>query len=65
MGRFDKRKTDFRITQKTAYYLCTKEIIAKEAYQVVRNHWGVENRIHYAHDTQMDEGARIRKNPSI
>ncbi len=33
---------------------------------MVRNHWGVENRIHHVRDTRMDEDAsRIRKNPCI
>ena len=32
----------------------------------MRNHWGVENRIHHVRDTRMDEDARrIRKNPCI
>ena len=66
VDRFDTREKDWRTTQETAYYLCTKEINAKEANQVVRNHWGVENRIHHVRDTRMDEDAsRIRKNPSI
>ena len=64
--RFDTRKKDWQTTQETAYYLCTRKINAKEANKVVRNHWGVENRIHHVHDTRMDEDAsRIRKNPCI
>ena len=66
VDRFDTRKKDWRRTKETAYYLCTREINAKEANQVVRNHWGVENRIHHVRDTRMDEDAsRIRKNPCI
>ena len=66
VDRFDTRKKNWRTTRETAYYLCTREIEAKEANQVVRNHWGVENRIHHVRDTCMDEDAsRIRNNPSI
>jgi len=63
---FDTRKKNWRTTRETAYYLCTREIEAKEAKQVVRNHWGVENRIYHVRDTRMGEDAsRIRNNPSI
>jgi len=66
VDRFDTRKKDWQTTKETAYYLCTREINAKEANQVVRNHWGVENRIHHVRDTRMDEDAsRIRKNPCV
>ena len=66
VDRFDTRKKDWQTTQETAYYLCTRAINAKEANQVVRNHWGVENRIHYVRDTRMNEDAsRIRKNPCL
>jgi len=66
VDRFDTRKKDWQTTEETAYYLCTRKINAKEANQVVRNHWGVENRIHHVRDTRMDEDAsRIRKNPCI
>ncbi len=66
IDRFDTKKKDWQTSSETAYYLCTRAIDATQANQVVRNHWGVENRTHYIHDTRIDEDAsRIRKNPSI
>jgi len=66
VDRFDTKKKDWQTSEETAYYLCTRAINAVKANQVVRNHWGVENRTHYIRDTRMDEDAsRIRKNPCI
>jgi len=65
-NRSDTRKKNWQTTQETAYYLCTKKISATEANKTVRNHWGIENRIHHVRDTRMNEDAsRIRKNPCI
>jgi predicted transposase YbfD/YdcC len=34
--------------------------------QLIRDHWGVENRVHHVRDTRLQEDAsRIRRNPSI
>jgi len=66
VGRFDTRIKNWKTTQEKAYYLCTREVSATEANKVVRDHWGIENRIHYVRDTRMNEDAsRIRKNPCI
>ena len=65
-GSVRYKEKDWQTTQETAYYLCTREINAKEANKAVRNHWGVENRIHHVRDTRMDEDtSRIRNNPCI
>ena len=54
------------MSEETAYYLCDLKLSAEEANKVVRDHWGIENRIHHVRDTRLNEDAsRIRKNPSV
>lgn len=66
VDRFNTRKKDWEKSEETAYYLCDLELNAEAANKIVRNHWGVENRIHYVRDTRLCEDAsRIRCNPSI
>jgi len=66
VDRFDTRVKSWRTIHEKAYYLCTREVSATEANKVVRDHWGIENRIHHVRDTRMNEDAsRIRKNPCI
>jgi predicted transposase YbfD/YdcC len=44
------------------YYLLSKYISAKQLLQIVRSHWGIENRMHWVLDVVLDEDAsRSRK----
>lgn len=44
------------------YYLLSKYIAAKRLLQIVRSHWGIENRLHWVLDAVFDEdGSRTRK----
>lgn len=44
------------------YYLLSKYMAAKRLLQVVRSHWGIENRLHWVLDVVFDEdGGRTRK----
>jgi hypothetical protein len=44
------------------HYLLSKYMAAKRLLQVVRSHWGIENRLHWVLDVVFDEdGSRIRK----
>ena len=44
------------------YYLLSKYIAAKRLLQIVRSHWGIENRLHWILDVVFDEdGNRTRK----
>jgi predicted transposase YbfD/YdcC len=64
--RFDTRKKDWVLSEETSYYLCDLELTAKQANTTIREHWGVENKLHYIRDTRFNEDAsRIRVNPSI
>ena len=49
-----------------ALYLSNRPITAAWAAQIIRGHWGIENRLHYVRDVTLREDAsRIRKNPGI
>ena len=66
VDRFDTRKKDWVRSEERAYYLCDLELSAEEANKRIRNHWGVENRVHHARDTRLNEDAsKIRHTPSI
>ena len=44
------------------YYLCSKYVTAKRLLQIVRSHWGIENRLHWVLDVVFAEDAnRTRK----
>ena len=50
----------------TSFYLSNRPIKAGKAARKIREHWGVENKLHYVRDVTMAEDAsRIRKNPGI
>lgn len=52
--------------EEPAYYLCTMAGTAQDLGQVIRDHWGIENRLHHVLDTALKEDAcRIRRNPGI
>ena len=63
---FDTRQKDWVERQETAYYLSTVRLSAADCAQAIRNHWGIENRLHYVRDVTLEEDAsRIRRNPGI
>ena len=50
-----------------AYYVSsTSGLSAKAWAEIIRGHWGIENRNHYVRDVTCDEDrSRIRDNPGI
>jgi predicted transposase YbfD/YdcC len=42
-------------TAETAYYLLSEPITPERLNQYARDHWGVENRLHWARDVDMNE----------
>lgn len=55
------RETGGKTTQETAYYLLSSALSAERFAEVVRAHWGVENRLHWCLDVVMNEDqARAR-----
>ncbi len=49
------RETASKTTTETAYYLLSTAVSATRFNEVVREHWGVENRLHWRLDVVMNE----------
>jgi predicted transposase YbfD/YdcC len=49
------RETPAKTTTETAYYLLSTPLSAERLNEVVRSHWGVENRLHWRLDIVMNE----------
>ena len=57
-----ERRIGDTTTQETRYYLSSLSGNARRALRCVRQHWGIENRLHYVLDVSFDEDScRIRK----
>ncbi len=51
-------------SEEKALYLANDLLDAKQANQLVRDHWGIENKNHYVRDVSFFEDShKIRKNP--
>jgi hypothetical protein len=53
--RFGYVKTPDKTTTETAYYLLSTALSPERFNEVVRQHWGVENRLHWRLDVVMTE----------
>jgi predicted transposase YbfD/YdcC len=62
IGKVDRtRETKGKTTGETAYYLFSAPLSPERGNEVVRSHWGVENRLHWRLDVTMNEDQdRIR-----
>ena len=49
------RETPGKTTTETAYYLISTALSSERFGEVVRFHWGVENRLHWRLDVVMNE----------
>lgn len=53
-------------TSEVAYYVVSSPISAHRAGAAIRDHWHVENKLHYTRDvTFQEDQSRIRHNPGI
>jgi predicted transposase YbfD/YdcC len=56
IGKIDRvRETASKTTTETAYYLLSTALSAERFNEVAREHWGVENRLHWRLDVVMNE----------
>jgi predicted transposase YbfD/YdcC len=56
IGKVDRiRETPTKTTTETAYYLLSSALTPERCNDVVRSHWGVENRLHWRLDVTMNE----------
>jgi len=65
--KFNTRTKQWKTSVETAYYICTTaRYNIKQLNQMIREHWGIENKNHYVRDVTLEEDkSRIRKNPGI
>ena len=49
------RETKGRATAETRYYIMSRRMAPEELQEAVRNHWAIENRLHWVLDVQMRE----------
>jgi predicted transposase YbfD/YdcC len=64
--RFDTRQQRWWTSQETTWYVCTRLLSAREGGELVRGHWGIENRCHQVRDVSFGEDAsQIRINPEV
>jgi predicted transposase YbfD/YdcC len=56
IGKVERvRETADRTTTETAYYLLSSELTPERFNEVVRQHWGIENSLHWRLDVVMNE----------
>jgi hypothetical protein len=56
----------WKTSAETSFYLSNCPIDANHAAGAIREHWGIENKLHYTRDVTLREDAsRIRKNPGV
>jgi predicted transposase YbfD/YdcC len=56
----------WKTTEEVAHYVCDFVPTAQEAARAIREHWGIENRLHYVRDgTFAEDASRIRENPGV
>jgi predicted transposase YbfD/YdcC len=56
IGKIDRiREEADKTTHETAYYLLSAALAGERFLEVVRSHWGVENRLHWRLDVVMNE----------
>jgi predicted transposase YbfD/YdcC len=68
IGKVERmRETHGKTTRETAYYLLSTALSGQRFLDVVRAHWGVENRLHWRLDVVMNEDqqrARLDNGPN-
>jgi predicted transposase YbfD/YdcC len=56
----------WKTSAETSFYLSNCRIDANRAANAIRQHWWIENKLHYTRDvTLCEDASRIRKNPGV
>ncbi len=63
---FNTKEAAWEARSEAAWYVCTRELSAREARDAVRGHWLIEYALHHVRDVAMAEDAsRIRREPGV
>jgi predicted transposase YbfD/YdcC len=69
VGKIERiRESAGKTTSETAYYLLSAALTPERFNEVVRSHWGIENRLHWRLDVVMNEDqdrSRLGNGPQI
>jgi hypothetical protein len=56
----------WKASRESSFYLSNRPVLAGQAAEAIRKHWGIENKQHYTRDvTLCEDASRIRRNPGI
>ena len=47
--------TDVRVTESTVYYISSRKLSAQKAIQHIKEHWSIENNLHWQLDVALGE----------
>ncbi len=61
---YNTKENKYTTRQEKAVYISNFKVKAKQAFQLIRNHWFIENKDHHVRDVTLREDySRIRVNP--
>lgn len=61
---YSTKEKEYKNRNETAIYVANYEVDAKQAYELIRRHWFIENKDHHVRDVTLKEDeSRIRINP--
>ena len=62
--KMNTKTKQYETSNEDSFYLSNKEFSAKQAHELIRSHWLIENSNHYVRDVSMlEDFSRIRINP--
>lgn len=56
-----KRKLDGKTSQQIVYYVSDRKLDAKELHKGIRNHWSIENNLHWVKDVILQEDKLVKQ----
>lgn len=64
--KFSTKKKQYEVSEEVSYYISNKPLPANQAFELIQNHWRIENSNNYVRDvSMMEDFSRIRIKPEI